>query len=98
MPAHKIKDKLTPYRVFSYILYMPTENSDWLDKVSPDQVRIHTGPCARQFRLKLSQLWDYLFWMEQQGLLGKVQKDKKRGSAVLTLRQPTNLDSEAIDA
>lgn len=91
MPAHKQKERLVPYRLLAYLLYAPTDGSEWCESISTDTVRISTGPCSRVFRLKIVQLWEAIFWLEEQGLIASVKKEKKRGTAVIQLRQPTNI-------
>lgn len=96
MPAHPIKDRLTPYRLLAFLLYSPTQASHWIERIDNNQVRIYTGPCSRTFRLKIADIWQHIYWLEEQGLLEKVRKEKKRGTAVIRLKQPTNINQEAI--
>ena len=91
MPAEKQKQRLIPYRLLAYLLFSPTENSEWIENISEDSVRIYTGPCSRIFRMKIVQLWEAIFWLEEQGLIEKVKKEKKRGTAIIKLKQPTNI-------
>ena len=81
------RDRLVPYKVLGYLLY--TSNKPWLNSVAPSsmQVRLTTGEAARFFRLKAADLWGALWWLEKAGLI-KVEKEKKRGSALITLKSP----------
>lgn len=92
MPAFKIKERLIPYRLLAYLLYSPADDIEWLEMVDMNTVRIKTGPCSRLFRMKIIQLWDAIFWLEQQGLVESVKKEKKRGTAVIKLKVPTNVE------
>lgn len=91
MPAHAIKERLVPYRLLAYLLYTPSEGSEWLEMVDEDTIRIKTGPCSRMFRMRIVQLWDALFWLEESQLIYKVKKEKVRGTAIIKLKQPTNI-------
>ena len=93
MPAYNMRDRILPYKILSYLLYSPQESVDWLETISEDEVRIVTGPCSRAFRLKISTLWEQLYWLEGQGLISGVSKEKKRGSALIKLKQPTNIEN-----
>jgi len=91
MPAYKIKDRLLPYKLLAYLLYSPLDNVDWAESVDDGIIRVYTGPMSRAFRIKISQLWETIFWLEEKGLIEKVKKEKKRGTAVVQLRSPTNI-------
>lgn len=91
MPAYPIKQRLTPYKILSYILYAIPEHSDWIDKVSDTEVRLYTGVFSRKLRMKIASLWEALYWLETQGLILEVTKEKKRGTVILKLKQPNNI-------
>jgi hypothetical protein len=83
-PGQQIKQRLIPYRVLAYILYTP--HAAWLEKVSPNVVRIKTADAARFLRLKNNILWDAFRWLETQELVVSVNKEARRGTALITLR------------
>jgi hypothetical protein len=82
---------MIPYRILSYLLYAPTESLEWLSIDSDSKVRVTTGPAARDLRIKIQALWEALYWLRDQDLVVEVQKDRKRGTAIIHLKQPTNI-------
>jgi len=94
MPAFEIRERLIPYRILAYMLYAAPGDIEWLESVSEDEVRITTGDAARDLRMKNTNLWDALYWLEENKLVKKVKKEKKRGTVVVTLKQPTNIAVE----
>ena len=97
MPAFPIHERLVPYRILAYLLYARPIEVSWLEVVSDNQVRIITGDAARDLRMKNSNLWDALYWLETNKLVKSIAKEKKRGSAIITLKQPTNIKVEKKD-
>lgn len=95
MPAFEIRERLIPYRILAYLLYAPPGSLDWLESVSEDEVRVITGDAARELRMENKALWEALHWLQDASLVSSVRKERKRGSAVITLKQPTNIAPEA---
>lgn len=91
MPAYPIRQRLLPYKLLGYFLYTPEEAVDWLERVSENEVRVTTGPCSRELRMKISALRDAIFWLYDQGLVEAVTPERKRGTLIVKLRQPTNI-------
>jgi hypothetical protein len=85
MAAYIIKDRLVPYKILTYLLYSE-DTREWIDVLGNNQVRIRTGSAAKFFRLKNSLLWDALYWLEKYKLVESIEKEKKRGSAIITLK------------
>lgn len=77
------KDRLLPYKVLGYLLY--AEDRPWLVNKKDSTVRLITGDAARFFRLRTAQLWEALYWLEQFKLIAKVEKERKKGSAIIHL-------------
>ena len=94
MPAFQIRDRLIPYRILAYLLYAKPGDMDWLEGLSEKQVRVTTGDAARYLRMKNAHLWQALYWLRDNQLIAKVEKEEKRGTAVITLKQPTNIHKE----
>lgn len=97
MPAHAIKDRLVPYKLLGYLLYARPGELEWLEAISEDEVRVITGDCARTLRMKSAALWEAFYWLEEYGLVKQVRKERKRGTAILKLRQPTNIKCGECD-
>lgn len=93
MPAHPIHERLVPYRILFYLLYAPTGDTEWLETVSNHQVRVYTGDAARELRMKNEALWRALDWLEDNHMITK-GKETKRGTVLVTLKQPTNIKLE----
>lgn len=91
MPAFEIKSRLIPHKILTIMLYGSVSDVEWLEPVSRDSVRIYTGNAARGLRMKNNALWEALYWLEEQKLIKKVKKEKKRGTCVIVLKQPSNL-------
>ena len=91
MPAFEIRNRLIPYRILGYCLYTPPEAVEWLEMVSDDEVRIITGPCSRALRMKISALREAIFWLLDQELVVSVTPERKRGTLIIKLKQPTNI-------
>lgn len=87
LAGQQIKQRLLPYRVLAYLLYVP--HAPWLVKVSPGVIKIKTAEAARFLKIKNNILWDAFRWLEQQELVVSVNKEARRGTAIITLR---NLD------
>lgn len=85
MAASPIKDRLVPYKILGYLLY--TEDKLWLETLGNGRVRLITGEAARFFRLKTSLLWEALYWLEKFKLITSVEKERKKGSVLITLRE-----------
>lgn len=83
------KDRLVPYKLLAYLLYSGPR--PWLQPLGGSRVRLRTGEASRFFRLKSSLLWQALYWLEEHELLEEVAKERKRGTAVLTLKPSTNV-------
>lgn len=79
------KTKTAPFRLLAYLLYGKYE---WIETLSEGNVRIHTGDAARALRVNSADLWVYLYWLEQTKLISAVAKEKKKGTALITLRVP----------
>ncbi len=94
MPAYEIRERLIPYRILAYLLYARPIASEWLESADTNAVRVTTGSASRELRMRNAQLWEALFWLEEQGLVKSVRKEKKRGTALVTLIQPTNIQSK----
>lgn len=80
------RERLLPYRILAYLLYA---DQTWLTEVGPGQVRVVTGEAARFFRLKISLLWEALYWLEKNQLVDKITKERKRGAALVSLKGVT---------
>ena len=96
MPAHQIKESLVPYRLLAYLLYAPETSVVWLKSISPDKVQISTAPAARALRMRNTQLWRALEWLELTGMILGFEKQEKRGSCIIHLRRPTNISIESV--
>ena len=94
MPMFEIRQRLIPYRILAYLLYAPEGDIPWIESISDDEVRVSTGDASRDLRLKNTNLWDALYWLEEAMLVKSVKKEKKRGSAVIKLLPPTNIRKE----
>ena len=88
MASYKIKDRLLPYKILAYLLYSETE---WIEPLKGGKVRLTTGQMSRALRIKNSRLWEQLYWMERQRLISSIDKEEKRGHAVITLMPPRNI-------
>ena len=91
MPAFQIRERLLPYRILAYLLYSPMRDLEWAESAGSNEVRLFTGEAARALRMKNSALWEALYWLEENKLIKRVKKEKKRGTAVVVLKQPTNI-------
>ncbi len=78
-----IRDRLSPYRLLVYLLYL--EDSPIIEPIGDQKVRIHTAAAARLFEMRVSTLWEQLFWLEDAKLIKKVDRERKRGTAIITL-------------
>lgn len=85
LPNQKIKERLVPYRLLAYLLYIPA--ASWLEVKEKGVVRVNTADMARFFKLKNTSLWDGLNWLERQELVVSVSKEKKRGYATIILKE-----------
>ena len=94
MPKFQIRQRLIPYRILAYLLYAPENAVEWLSEAGESKVRVSTGDAARAFKLRNKAFWDALYWLEDNKLLAKVAKERKRGSVIITLVPPTNLNQE----
>ena len=88
MPAHQIRQRLLPYKILGYLLYA---SKPWLESAEPGVVRVTTGPASRELRMRVSNVWEALYWLEDQGLIQTVLKERKRGTALVLLVQPPNM-------
>lgn len=80
------RQRLLPYRVLAYLLY--AKERTWVSTVQAGQVRIITGAAARFFRMKITVLWETLYWLEKNKLIISVEKERKRGSVIINLKSP----------
>jgi hypothetical protein len=74
-----------------YFLYTPESAIEWLENVSENEIRITTGPCSRALRMKISALRAAIYWLLDQGLVESVVPERKRGTLIIKLKQPTNI-------
>ena len=95
MPAFPMRERLLPHRLLNYLLYAPAYPApgglEWLEMVSDDEVRVITGPASRALRLKVSALREAIFWLKDQDLILEAKPERKRGTLIVQLRQPTNI-------
>ena len=96
MPAFDIRQRLVPYKILAHLLYARPIEIEWLQNVDSDKVRVITGDAARAFRVRNKALWDALYWLQDAKLLLSVEKERQRGSCIVTLRQPTNIQLDSI--
>ena len=89
MVKYKQKDRLVPYKLLVYLLY--GQGLDWLQQLEDGKVRVITGPAARALRLKSTNLWIALYWLEEQKLVKYVKKEQKRGQVIVALQMPSSL-------
>ncbi len=92
MPSHPIRNRLIPYRILVYTLYTPEESVPWLERISEDEVRLITGPASRVLRMKISALREAIYWLLDQKLVEEVNPERKRGTLLIKLKKPTNID------
>lgn len=92
MPAYPQRERLIPHRVLDYLLYTPESSVDWLESLSGAKVRVITGPAARALRMRNNELWKAIRWLKAQQLIIDYEKEEKRGTVLVTLRQPTNIN------
>ena len=92
MPSFNIRERLLPYRLLAYLLYARPIELRWLESIGDDQVRVTTGEAARDLRMRNAQLWEALFWLRDNQLVLSVEKERKRGSAIIKLVKPTNIN------
>jgi hypothetical protein len=81
------RERLIPYRLLAYLLY--AEDAPWIAPVGKRTVRLFTGDAARTLKLKVSLLWEALYWLKKAGLVESVAKEEKRGMALIVLKAPT---------
>ena len=81
--ADPLKTRLIPYKVLGYLLY--AEDREWLTPLGDGRVRIQTGEASRFFKQKSANFWEALYWLEQFKLVVKVEKERKKGSAIIHL-------------
>ena len=91
MPSFPIRERLVPHVLLDYLLYAPEDATEWLECISADEVRVTTGVASRALRMKISNFREALFWLEDQGLVLKVSQERKRGTLIVRLKQPTNI-------
>ena len=94
MPARPIRDRLLPHKFLDILLYAPEENIDWMTILASGEVRIETGPASRHLKMRVAQLWEAIWWLLEHRFVDDVRKEQKRGSVVITLRQPPNIRRE----
>lgn len=85
MSVIRSKTRTTPFRLLTYFLYGKYE---WIEYVSPGVIRILTGPAARTLRVRSADFWVYLYWLEQTKLVESIEKEQKKGAAIIRLRPP----------
>ena len=93
----KMRERLIPYRILAYLLYTPpslplatTGKKPWFVLLGSGRVKLATGVAARRWKVKIAQLWETLWWLEKQGLVAKIEKEKQRGSVIITLQPATD--------
>jgi hypothetical protein len=92
MPAFQIRQRLIPYRLLGFLLYAQADELEWLETHSEDEVRLITGSASRALRMKVSALWEAIYWLRDQKLILSAEKEQKRGTVIIKLRRPTNID------
>lgn len=85
-PGQVIKERLIPYRVLAYLLYLTP--GSWVEKNQPGVVRVKTAVAARALRMKSSAFWETLRWLERQHLITSIKKENRKGQALVTLARP----------
>jgi hypothetical protein len=78
-----VRDRLSPYRLLVYLLYM--EDSAMVEPLGNLKIRLNTGEASRYFTMRSVVLWQQLFWLQDAGLVEKVDRGRKRGQAIITL-------------
>jgi hypothetical protein len=77
------RDRLSPYRLLVYLLYL--EDSPMVEPLGELKVRLFTAQAARHFNMRNAALWEQLFWLEDAKLIKKVDRERKRGTAIIQL-------------
>ncbi len=90
MTNYPQKDRLVPYKLLVYMLYASSSSFPAMQVLEPGRVRLKTGPASRMLKMKIVQLWEALYWLESAGMVLKVEKEHKRGTAIITLTPPQN--------
>ena len=85
MAATQIKPHYVPFKILTYLIY---GKLPWLERSSdnPWEVRVLTGDAARAFRIPNAEFWVHLYWLQSEGLVEQVKKERKKGSVIVTLR------------
>lgn len=86
------KTRTTPFRILAYFLY---GKYDWIEHINYGKIRVHTGPATRTLRMRSADFWTYLYWLETYKLIGKVEKEQKRGAVIIHLKLPLPWDVHA---
>lgn len=88
------KTKTTPYRILAQLLY---GRHEWIENLGQGRIRLHTSKAARSVRVASADLWTYLYWLRDCQLLQEVEKESKRGTALITLRLPLSFTQLGVD-
>ncbi len=91
MAGKPIRNRVFPYQVLGYLLYMP--DNDWCMTLDDLTLRLKTGAASRFFRCKISRLWEALYWLEQANLIQAVVKERKVGTVIIRLRPVKRLET-----
>lgn len=91
MAGKPIRNRVFPYQVLGYLLYMP--DNDWCMTIDDLTLRLKTGPASRFLRVKISRLWEALYWLEQAQLIKAVVKERKVGTVIIHLRPVKRLEN-----
>ena len=98
MAKTPMRDRLLPHRILNYLLYAPAVPApggvEWLETVSDDEIKIYTGPGSRAMRMRIAAFREALFWLLDQQLVLDVRQERKRGTLIVRLRQPTNIKAD----
>ena len=60
------RDRLAPYKLYSFLLNSELPS---IKHVGPWRVSVKTGPLSRKFRCRHSRIHEWLYWLEQRGLI-----------------------------
>lgn len=83
LPKRKIKLRLAPYRVLTFLTY---GNVDGINIVHEGVVEIKTGPLSRKLRTTYKELSKQIVWLESNCYLRVLER--KRGSYMIQIMKP----------
>lgn len=86
-----MKQYVLPDRILRNLLFTTPYEAEWIDVLEDNQVRIYTPEACRDLRMDSAILWKYLYWLVEHGYLESVNKEQKRGTAIIKLKVPPNL-------